>query len=81
MCPSRRVASELRKSGVDKFMQSGLGSSLSRRPPFQTAVDDPYESYEANILWDEDEGIGDGPPAGEGSDLLADTGSHDSSTG
>ena len=46
----RRVAKELRDSGVDRFIQPGFG-----RPPFQTAVDDPYETYEANILWDQEE--------------------------
>lgn len=65
----RRVAKELRDSGVDRFIQPGFG-----RPPFQTAVDDPYETYEANILWDQEEfSESDGADSSSQDGLLADS--------
>lgn len=68
---------------MDRFVQPGLGSNLAQRPPFQTAVDDPYESYEANILWDQ-EGASEDNSQSSSDDqrgLLADSASEASSSG
>lgn len=54
---------------MDRFIQPSFG-----RPPFQTAVDDPYETYEANILWDQEESEADDSRGrGRQDGLLADS--------
>lgn len=54
---------------MDRFIQPSFG-----RPPFQTAVDDPYETYEANILWDQEESEADDSGGrGRQDGLLADS--------
>ena len=49
----RRIAKELKDSGVDRFIRPGMGISIGSLST--SRQDDPYNSYEANILWDQDE--------------------------
>ena len=80
---SRRVAKELRDSGVDRFIQPGAFGGRFSRPPFQTGIDVPYESYEANILWDQEEELEgtSGRASSEREGVLADSTTEPSSAG